>query len=381
MSETTEVKAEDAVTESPFAAILADTGQPQAVTDMIEKTLTGLFELVARHNSRVLRIQQTRAADANDESVLDALWTTRTNANQAPAEILEIEKNYQAVVEEMMKLKDKLRAWAKTQIQPPLTPEQVEIERKAANEEAKLIEDEKARAAAFADIADQYLTIAGKAIDGGVLSLIPEVQSIKGGRGRKSMGGISEGRQYRTRIDTVEMDGVVVTKGGKSNFIIAADVLNEKWNAKKLTDNAIDDETLERRMYEAYNASFRDSAALPEVVEFDFTRDIEVQNPNDEKTTKIPQTVKFKVTRNVRAKSTDTENKSDDSAKPETEKPAEKPAEENKAEAIEKANEPAKVNEDTKANENLPRVPQGPATAALSAKQKAMQDRANANKN
>jgi hypothetical protein len=200
MSESTAATAEPA-TESTFGPILAKAGVPAKVQAKITRRLDDLYNLVISHNSRVLRIQQTKATDPNNAEVLDSIWANRVESKSAPAEIIEAEQKYDALRDEAEKLLKKLREFAKTQIEPPLSADQMEAERKAANEEAKLIDESKSAATAMAEMADEFLELAEESVPGGIMSLIPQVESLKNTRGRKaSTGGSSSEGLYRTRI-------------------------------------------------------------------------------------------------------------------------------------------------------------------------------------
>lgn len=238
---------ESQAVESVFASIVAKTGQPPKVQARITEKLDALYNLVIRHNSRVLRIQQTKQADPNNVEMLDSSWANAVNAKTAPAEIMEAEAEYQSLIAESEKLLAKLRDFAKTQIKPPLSPEEVDKEKKSAAEEAKLIDDTKESAKAYADIVDEYLEMLDDSIDGGVMSMIPAVESLRNTRGRRASGGSSGEGKYRTRFDSVLIDGTrvsrIVRKHGvdteESNLVLAAETLNKEWNASALPQNEV----------------------------------------------------------------------------------------------------------------------------------------------
>lgn len=378
MSENTETTTEATESAAPFAEILAETNQPEAVTAMMVEKLNSLFDLIVRHNSRVIRIQQAKQQDPNNVEMLDSVWTNLTNAKAAPAEILEAEEKYQAVVDEMLSLKDTLRAWAKTQIKPPLSEEEAAKERAAANEEAKLIESEMVAAESFAKIADSMLEAVGKPIPGGIFDYMPAVESLKPGRGRKSSG--SDGMSYRTRLDSVTWDGVPMTKeqtrkgvtSTVSNFMVMADNWNAKFNAEKFPENGISDETLERAMYASAGKEFRDKDGLPEVVEFTFTKTVKQQNANDDSATEIPITAKIVAKRNVtvagaaaKAKE-NAESKSDDAPKSD-EKSDEKQSDDKPADSTESPKSETTTESDKPGNASVP-APNSKAAAVAARK-------------
>jgi virulence-associated protein VagC len=331
MSESTAATTEPA-TESTFGPILAKAGVPAKVQAKITRRLDDLYNLVISHNSRVLRIQQTKATDPNNAEVLDSIWANRVESKSAPAEIIEAEQKYDALRDEAEKLLKKLREFAKTQIEPPLSADQMEAERKAANEEAKLIDESKSAATAMAEMADEFLELAEESVPGGIMSLIPQVESLKNTRGRKaSTGGTSGEGLYRTRISA-------------------------------------------RAMYEAFNATYRDAPSLPVELDFDFTKDVAVQRPNDDSVTIVPVTKKFHVVRNVPKKVTDESADTDESVDVKSDEVKSDATDEVKSEV-----KPEVVPAENAPVESAPVAPaenapskMGPAATALKAKQEAM---------
>lgn len=368
---------ESQAVESVFASIVAKTGQPPKVQSRITEKLDTLYSLVIRHNSRVLRIQQTKQADPNNVEMLDSSWANAVNAKTAPAEILEAEAEYQSLIAESEKLLTKLREFAKTRIEPPLSAEEVEKEKKAAAEEAKLIDDSKESAKAFAEIVDEYLEMLDEPIDGGIMSMIPDVESLRNTRGRRASAGSSSEGKYRTRFDSVLIDGTkvsrIVKKHGadveESNLVIAAETLNKEWNASALPQNEVTDEQLERAMYDSQNKPFRNTDGMEVEFDFDFTKEIAIQQPNDDSVKMVPMTKRFHIVRNVRAKATDTT--TDEKAT--DEKPV--VTDEKSSESAPVAEQVAEVKPEVKSEsktDNAEGAKLGPAATALKAKQEAM---------
>lgn len=366
----------ETATESVFAPYLAKTGQPPKVQARMAKKLDDLYALVTRHNSRVLRINQTKATDPNNVDMLDASWANAVNAQTAPADIVEAEAKYQALIEQTEKLLSQLREFAKTQIKPPLSAEEMDREKKAANEEAKLIDDTRESAKAFAEIIDEYLDMMDEPIDGGIMSLIPNVESMKNTRGRKASGGSSSEGKYRTRFDSVSIDGTkvsrIVTKRGgekseESTLVIAAEILNRKWNAAHLPQNEVTDEELERAMYDSQNQPFRNTEGMAVEFDFEFTKDIAVQQPNDDSVKVAPVTTKFHIIRNVRRQMGTTDEKSTDT----TDTTPESKTEES-APVETKTDAPSEANPETKSDDNADGAKLGPTAQALKNKADAM---------
>lgn len=355
---------------SVFTEVLAQTNLPEPARNMIEDKLSIAMKLIQENNSRVLRINQSKAQDPSNTEYLDSVW--KLNEEKDP-EITELEEKYQAVVEEYERLLAALRNSAKKQIKPPLSEDEAQNLRKLVNESADTMNEARVAAAGMAEMADQMLKLAGKPVEGGIMSMLPEIESLKNRRGRKAAGGSNQG-VYATRVADIQIDGRTtnrtVKKDGvdtiKGNWIYAADALSKQFNSEHVPGNTVAPEELERAYFDSKNVEFRDKASMPETHTFAFTKEIGKPNPNDGEIVKAPVTVNITV---VQAKRSDA-------------KTTEKPAEE-KTQSIESATpevkseakpevKPAEGNAPT-AEPNSPKQP-GPATQKLIEAQKKTQN-------
>lgn len=309
---------------SVFSDILAKTKLPEAALAPIEKALVDAFELVTENNKRVAQVNASKAQDPKKpgyEDYLDNLW--RQNATD-PA-IREDVEQFDIVSEEYERLLSKLRGHAKANFIPEeLSEEKARETRKLVNESENAVKKAREIAASMAAVADQMLTLHSVEIKGGVMSLIPEIDSLKSLRGRKATSGSGTG-PYMTRAAEILVDGKSTNRDGKGKFNYAADDLSKRFNVERFPGNRVTAEELESAYLAEFGYSSRedsksDNDAKLADREFTFTREIEVQNPNDDSTTKVPQTVSISVKRAAKVE-TETE----------TAEPAEKKNNEDKA--------------------------------------------------
>lgn len=298
MSETTETTPVK-VTNS-FGEILAAI-QPEMVRDMIVAKLDESLNLRKEQNARVYAIRASKDTDPNSVEYQDATWA-RVAAEGIDPELTAKEKKYQSLLEQAEKLllgyEDKngkrvegLRDLSKKHMLPALSDDEIRAKRKEYNDAKSTIETADNAASAMAEMADGLLKAMGSPIEGGVMGLLPKVESLMGGgRGRKSSGGgtRSEGG-YATRIGSVKVDGKDAGKNDKYSWAILAEKLNAETNAKRFTSNEVAPLELEEAFYAAAGIEFRDKENIPTELRFEFTKDIEVQNPNDDTTKSEPR--------------------------------------------------------------------------------------------
>lgn len=283
------------------------------VVPMLTEKFSGHYALVLNNNKSVARIQESKNTDPNSTEYQDATWRRKVIDGDDP-KISAAEKKYQKLIEESEKLLAQLREMSKSHMQPALSEEETQNLRKQVNEGKSVIADSATASKAIADMADQMLTLAGNPVDGGIWSLMPQPDSLMNTRGRKA-GTKSSSGGYSTRVIDITLDGEstnkkVKEKGvevEKSHFNFLAEKLSRKFNANQFPSNEVTAEELERAYYNSNNTEFRDSASMPVTQEFTFTKEIEVQNPNDDSTKLIPTTVNISVTKWTR-ESTDSEN-------------------------------------------------------------------------
>lgn len=302
---------------SKIDEILAATNLPEAALAPFKSKFDEAFNLIVQNNKWVAQVNAAKAQDPNNPEYLDSLW--RANTESDP-EIDEIEPKYQALIEESEKLLKRLRELGKKQIQEALSEDQIKSVREQVNNAAPTISTATQKAAGMAEMIESFMTSLNQPVpDGGLMSLLPEVESLKNARGRKAStqaGGIPV---YVTRTAGILIDGVSTNKDGKGKFAYGVEKLNELFNANAHPENAVSVEELEEAFWKAYGKPFRSvkSTELPEAFEFEFTKTVKVQNKNDDSFTEIPKTVKVTV---LRAQPTNTGKK--------VEEPATEPASE-----------------------------------------------------
>lgn len=327
-----------------FEPVLAPI-EPAPVRDMIQVKLNEVLALIQENNRRVARINEAKATDPNSTEYQDSVWK-RVVSELSDPEIVAAEKRYQKAIKEAETQLVILRTKSKDHMQAPLSETEVQALKKSVNEGKATISEAITGAKAFAEMADQMLTLAGKPVENGVISLMPQPDSLLNSRPRKSTASAnSSGDGYSTRVADITLDGIstnkeVTVKGEKvqrGHFNFAAETLSRKWDAAQHSENTVTAVELEEAYYASYQKNgkavdFRIATDMPEVHEFKYTRDVVVQNTNDNSTRTEPHTVVISVTRNIRGKGEATE------TTPETATPAaEKSDAETATEAITEA--------------------------------------------
>lgn len=283
---------------SVFSDVLAKTNLPAEALAPIESKLVEAFNLIVENNKRIAQVNAAKESDPNNEENLDRLW--RLNATTDTA-IAAIEPQYQALIDESEKLLKQMRELAKKHIQPSLSEDEAKNVRKLVNESAPTIVKAKQSATDMAQVADTMLNLTGNAIEGGIISLLPEIESLKQTRGRKAAASGEAGKIYMTRVNEILLDGKSSNKliGGemKGKFNYAAGDLSEMWGANLHPANLVSAEELETAYWEALELPWRSkkNTELPESLTFEFSKTIRVQNKNDDSFTELPKTVKITV--------------------------------------------------------------------------------------
>lgn len=289
MSETTKPR----VT-TTFGEVLAPI-QPEAARLPLVEKLDEALNVILTNNRRVARVQESKNTDPNNVEYQDSTWR-RIAEEQSDPEIVAAEARYQELNAEIEELLSTLREKSKAFMQPALSEEEIQKERKLINEGKATIDSLKLSAGALADFADAMLTASGNGIEGGVWSLMPNVESLLNTRGRKSAGKSAAGGGYATRIGTILVDGVDVGKGEgadrKYNWPIVAEYLSKRFNGDRFEGNKVSALELEEALYNALGVEWRDKSSLKDI-DFEFKKDIEVQNTNDDGTKTEPHTVKI----------------------------------------------------------------------------------------
>lgn len=279
----------------------------EPVRVMVFEKLNAAAELIRENNKRVLAIREAKDTDPNNVEYLDNVWKRVIAEGTDDKEMIQAEKRFQAAAKAYEKELAALRNAAKERhIQPPMSEEDQQKTRKAINEGKTIIANARAAAESFAEMADKMLESTGKqGVEGGVISLLPQVESLLNTRGRKASGGTDGGKTYATRIVEAFIDGKstnrqVKRKGEMVNaahFNYIAEELSKAFGSATFPANEITAEEVEKAYYDSKGAAFRDSGEMPEDHTFDFTKEITVQNTNDDSTKQEPHTKKIRVIR------------------------------------------------------------------------------------
>lgn len=278
---------------SAFLEALQSTGLPEAALKPLIDKYNEAFNLTVENNKRVAQINAAKAQDPNNTEYLDSLW--RANFKSDP-EMVEVEEQYQIVTAEYEKLLAQLREFGKKHVPVALSEDEAKNTRKLVNESAPTIQTARDGFAAMAEMVNAVLSAQGKSIEGGLLSFLPEVESLKNARGRKAATAGGNIGVYMTRVHDVLIDGesTRTEKGGKFNY--AADKLSAKFGVSVYPGNQVTAEEVEKAYYDAMGIELRDkSKELPLEFTFDFTKVTKKPNPNDGEMVEAPVTVRLTV--------------------------------------------------------------------------------------
>jgi hypothetical protein len=283
-----------------FDELLSKTMLPDAAIAPMKQKLVEAYRLISLNNQRVIQVNAAKAMDPNNLDYLDTLWNA--HATDDP-EIAEIEPLYQAAVEEYLKLQAKLRTLAKKHIPAVLSDDETKALKNLVNGSGDAIDKAIASARDMALVVDQMLAIHGAKPEGGIISLLPSVDSLKSTRGRKAANAAGgERTPYMTRVGDILLDGVStnITVDGevKAKFNFAADAWNKKYNAEQFPENGVTAVLLEEAFFKHMGIPWRSikGAQLPEdSYEFEFTKDVKEKSKQDGTETVRPVTVKVTV--------------------------------------------------------------------------------------
>lgn len=288
---------------SSFGEVLS-TIEPAPVREMIVAKLDEHLQLILAQNGRVFAIRESKETDPNSVDYQDATWR-RVAAEESDPEIVAKEKKYQTLIAQAEKLLlgyedkdgkhvDGLRDLSKKHMREALSEDEIKAKRKEYNDAKEVISTSRIAAETMAQMADGMLALTGNSFKDGVISLLPDIESLMNARGKKSSGGNTRSADgYAARIGSATIDGEDAAKNEKYSFAILADKLNARFNAKRFPANEVTPNEIEEAFYSAAGLSWRDKGNIPETLEFTFTKDVEKQNPNDDKTTSAPETVKI----------------------------------------------------------------------------------------
>lgn len=297
---------------SVFSDILAKTGQPQAIQDLAGQPLERLYSKIEENNVRVNKISASNdTLNPNNTEHLDAAIELNEDNDPRVAELSaeiaklnaekeEIDRKHEIAIKEAREL-------IIPQLKPPMSATEIATTRATFNEVSKEIDNLMAEATTMSTMVMAFLTSAGQtAPEGGILSLLPERKNLTRGAGRKTTGGNSAQGSRITRTDAVLVNGELVfnlENGAKASRLSnAATKLTEMFNGKRFPGNTVTLDEIEHAYYDSYEGSvWRQGATMPVHHTFTFTKEVQVQNPNDDGTTPIPQHVKIDVIRNVKS--------------------------------------------------------------------------------
>ena len=300
-----------------FEELLAATGLPDAALAPLREKYNEAFSLITKNNERIAEVNAAKAQDPTKPGYvdyLDSLWAAK--APQHP-EMAEVESKYQTLVAESEKLLAQLREFAKSEVKPPLSEEEAKRVKAAINESTPAIQSARDGFAAMATMVDSYLTTLGKGIEGGLVSLLPQADSLRNPRGRKAASGE---KSYMTRLGFAELNGKSIHRDGKTNFRYLADSVSTAFGADKNPENKVTGEELEEAFFAALGKELRSvkSTEIPLRTEFDFTKEIAIGEGKTE-----TKTVKIAVGRNADDEKSDAKPEAKSESKPEAEKVSE----------------------------------------------------------
>lgn len=313
------------------------TGLPEVALKTITDKVEEYLSLVSESNKLVAAVHAAKAQDPNNVDYLDTLW----RANELDEKISETVQRFDAVAEEYERLLKELREAAKTNFVPEaLSEEQTQNARKRVNDMAPAIATARQAIAAQLTIPESVLQLSGATIpEGGLITFLPNAESLKNARGRKAATASGEVRSYATRVGEILIDGNSTNVDGKGKLAYAANALSEKFNASQVAANKVTAEEIEEAYFASLpgNIPFRGlkSTELPDEHTFTFEKNVMVQNKNDDSFTEVPQKVSITVRstnygENVSTEEPKTEDKpaakSDETSETSANKPAAKKA-------------------------------------------------------
>lgn len=259
-----------------FEELLVATELPEAALKPLREKWEEALRLITDNNKRVAQVNAARAQDPNNVEYLDALWKSAQNNNDT--EIAPIAEKFDAISEEYERLLKQLREHAKKHVPEALSEEKTKEVRKLVNESEPTLKKAKAEFAAMATMVDSFLGSMGKGVEGGLASLLPDIESLKNTRGRKAATGSGEVGQYATRIGGFAIDGRDIQRDGKCNLAIGADSVSNIFGADKAPENKVSKEEIEKALFDHLGIEFRSKKGkdLPESTTFPFTKEINI---------------------------------------------------------------------------------------------------------
>lgn len=277
------------------------------VREMVAEKLGAAVKLIQENNSRVLAIREAKDTDPNNTEYLDIVWHRVIADGTEDKEMIAAERKYQAAQAESEKQLKILRDAAKARhIKPPMSEEDKQKTKKLINDGKPVITAARAAAEQFAEMADKLLIAAGKPVpEGGVITLLPETESLIQARGRKAASGGGT-KPYSTRLVEAFIDGKSTNRLKKNkqgemalagHFNYVAEDLSKEFGAATFPQNEVTSEEVETAYYASKDVAFREAGDMPEDHTFTFTKNVTVQAPNDDSTKTEPHTKQIRVIR------------------------------------------------------------------------------------
>jgi hypothetical protein len=307
-----------------IAEYLSKTGlQAEAFKPIVDK-VEEHNALVAKSNDLVASINAAKAQDPNNVEYLDSRW----KANEQDPAIAEKVQEFYAVAETYERLLSELRSHAKANfVKPPLSEDQARDAKKSVNEFAPTIAEARKALAAQFEIFENILKLSGTQLpEGGLISLLPQPDSLKNARGRKAATESGIGI-YMTRVNEVIVDGVSTNRDGKGKLTYAAEFLSEKWGANDLPENRVTGEEIEEALFAKLGKPVRSKDVKIQDVTFEFEKVIKVKNGADGTLKDLPQ----KAVITVNPKGSESTEKADAPAEKQADATAEKATESTEA--------------------------------------------------
>lgn len=272
-----------------FSELLSKTNLPEAALAPLNKDVADYTAMVNQSNALVASVNAAKAQDPNNVDYLDKLW----RAKETDEAIAEKVTEFDAIAEQYEKLLKELRDHAKANYIPEqLSEDAAKNARKQVNEMQPTISESRKAIASKLELVESVLRATGVEIpEGGLVTLLPQADSLKNARGRKAATTDGNIGAYMTRCHDILLDGKSTQVNGKGKFTYAADALSQKWGGG---ENKVTGEEIEEAFYASLGRVFRDkSEELPLEHTFTFEKSIRVQNPNDDSKTEVPQKVQI----------------------------------------------------------------------------------------
>lgn len=260
---------------SVFTQPLKDSGLPEAAIAAVRDALETAFTLTTETNAKIaaLNAAKPKGKELPFERE-DAIW--KREAANGNKEFTADASHRLKLIDELEKVEMRLRT--KAQADKYKLPEVSDDERSKMKSEVNAAKDTVATArqtaAAMAQMVDAMLEANGKGIEGGIISLLPELDSLKGSRGgRKGSGG-----SHATRANEITVNGETTNRMTgdrfKGAFSFAAQFISDKFNANEIPENEVTAHELEESYYASRGKGLReDKDDIPASHDWEFKRE------------------------------------------------------------------------------------------------------------